>query len=294
MCVGYFHVKHNANNSSSETSSEQSDSLGKDQPDSIIRRPSYKQQRSPKHRRIFAQFSVSFFEVGGDETDGSSENSRSSWQYFMLLLWACAVMKLLQNLWLILLLPIVFITWLVYFLMTYFEVCERLWNKWMESETKQQIAQWFDSRQDVLLPAPLLGTLQLIRAADKGVTVVVIVCTVNKKCWCRFIFGTSVSSVPRTKITKSLKFISHSNTFATEISCCCCRCEIIYVCTLHSRGNTRREQMLWELCEQWNAGLCIEVAQKVSVRSEDSPVQGLLVMYPVACIQNTLPLKDYY
>ncbi|XP_062519764.1 transmembrane protein 245-like [Corticium candelabrum] len=164
---GYICLRYASNGSSSDSSEQTESEDSADCVQKVQRPPPITLRRKP---RLITQWTVSFLHVDKDDIDGQKENIRSSRTYFAALLWAFVVVKLLQNLWLLLLLlPVVFVILLTYNLVVYFQVVEWVQNKWQDSDIKRCIDLFFEARQDVFLPAPVRGVLRLLTAADRQV-----------------------------------------------------------------------------------------------------------------------------
>ena len=112
LCIGYFSHMNGAS-SSPDTSVQSTDSVGDDQPDNTTKRSALKKSRR-KRGKLMTQLTVSFFHTDGNTTDGSNGSIQLSGQYFIALIWACVVVKILQNLWLLMLLPIVVLILVAY------------------------------------------------------------------------------------------------------------------------------------------------------------------------------------
>ena len=165
---GYICLRYASNGSSSDSSEQTESEDSADCVQKVQRPPPITLRRKP---RLITQWTVSFLHVDKDDIDGQKENIRSSRTYFAALLWAFVVVKLLQNLWLLLLLlPVVFVILLTYNLVVYFQVVEWVQNKWQDSDIKRCIDLFFEARQDVFLPAPVRGVLRLLTAADRQVS----------------------------------------------------------------------------------------------------------------------------
>jgi hypothetical protein len=167
LIIGSFN-NFNGTSPSLDKSVQPTNSVGSDQTDNVTKHLPHKKPER-KRGKLVTQLTVSFFSVDADETDGSHQSIQLSGQYFLALIWACVIVKILQNLWLLMLLPVVILILVAYNVFIYCEVLEGIQKQWSESGMRKQMSCWLERRQGVLLPPPMCGLLKLLRTVDRQV-----------------------------------------------------------------------------------------------------------------------------